>query len=85
MEKFNDIKKYYMDLNNKGPKIGYRPETSKSILVVSKDNEKRARDYFKDINFQIQLGSRYLGGFIGDENEKVIWIKNKVNQWKKEY
>jgi hypothetical protein len=60
----------FLCLKGLGPAYGYHTEPSKSILVVSRCNLQRANVDFPDLGFKVQIGSRYLGGFIvEDENQ----------------
>ena len=65
-----------------GPKIGYHPEPSKSVLMVSPANIDRARHVFKDIpDLKIVSGHRYLGGFIGTADTQSAWVNESVEKW----
>jgi hypothetical protein len=46
------------------PSRGYFPEPSKSIIVVLEHNSEKAKSSFKDLEFKVTNGSRYIGGFI---------------------
>ena len=68
--KLQDIRRVYLDLATKGPKWGYIPEPSKSILVIREESFESAKNILGDLNFKVQSGARYLGGFVGDEKKK---------------
>ena len=80
--KFENIKSYFNKLCEIGPKYGYFPEPSKSILICNPSNSQAAADAFKDFGFKITSGARYLGGFIGTDESKADWIKKQVSDWK---
>jgi hypothetical protein len=73
--KFNAIKQLFAKLQEIGPHYGYFPEPSKSILIVSHENLPAATAAFKDLEFTITLGNRYLGGFIGEKDTCDRWIQ----------
>ena len=72
---------HFRDLQLKGPDRGYFPDPTKSILVVSEKNVPRAKEYFCGMGVQVVIGSRYLGGFIGEQETEEQWIKAKVEGW----
>ena len=64
-----------------GPAFGYFPEPSKSFLVVDKQYAEEAHHIFDKYSITIVEGKRFLGGFIGDGNEKDIYLKKKELEW----
>ena len=72
--KFRDIMAHFRDLQLKGPARGYFPEPTKSILVVSEKNVSRAKEYFCGMGIQVVMGSRYLGGYIGERKTEGQWV-----------
>jgi hypothetical protein len=66
--KFEDIRRLFRRLEEVGPNYGYFPEPSKSILVVRQHNLEAAQKAFPDFGFKVTTGSRYLGGFIGEDS-----------------
>jgi hypothetical protein len=71
---FDGIQSYFERLQTEGPKFGYYPEPSKSIIVVKEHNRRAAEIYFADLGFTVVTGYRYLGGFIGEAHEQQDWI-----------
>ncbi len=65
--KFTEIRPFFSKLREIAPNFGYYPEPTKSILVVPQHNLEAARVTFPDFNFSVTTGSRYLGGFIGED------------------
>ena len=65
----------------KGPKCGYFPEPSKSILVVQPHNVATAEKAFAELDFTVVTGSRYLGGFMGEASEQDTWVRGKTVDW----
>ena len=79
---FEGILEFLKMIQEFGPKIGYHPEPSKSVLVVSPANIDRARHVFKDIpDLKIVSGHRYLGGFIGTADTQSAWVNESVEKW----
>jgi hypothetical protein len=64
-----------------GPGYGYHPESSEPIVVVARHNLERAKVYFADLAFKVQIGSRYLRGFIVENVDRDEWIESKVVRW----
>ena len=64
-----------------GPAFGYFPEPSKSFLVVDKQYAEEALHMFDKYSITIVEGKKFLGGFIGDGNEKDIYLKKKELEW----
>ena len=65
-----------------GPKYGYFPNPSKSILVV-KDPQMidQAKVLFGEFNMQITSGTRHLGVGLGNTSVKDQYIADKVKGW----
>ena len=70
-------------LSQHGRKYGYFVEPAKSWYVCKEEDEAKARQVFEDAGLDIKFsrGQRYLGGFIGSEKEKSVWLTGKVNEW----
>ena len=66
-----------------GPKYGYFPEPENSYLVVHPDFIEIAKEKFKDFKLNIVTGYRFLGGFIGNEDDVNKWLNQKVDVWVK--
>ena len=68
-------------MTEEGPAFGYFPEPSKSFLVVDKQYAEEAHHIIGKYSITIVEGKRFLGGFIGDGNEKDIYLKKKELEW----
>jgi hypothetical protein len=75
---FVGIWQYFEKLQEKGPRQGFFPEPSKSILFVSEHNRIAAKNTFKDLGFTVVTGSIYLRGFIQGASDQLSWIKEKM-------
>jgi hypothetical protein len=78
---FRSIRHFFLHLQEIGLDFGYFPEPSKSILVVHEHNLEKARSAFADHEFQITTSSRYLSGFIAEEEALRSWMKEKTTLW----
>ena len=78
---FTDLRKFFQRLQEIGPAYGYFPEPTKSILIVRAHNCTIAKSSFKDLQFKVQTGSRYLGGYIGSRVDRELWVQEKVSFW----
>ena len=56
---------------------GYCPKPSKSYLVVHPKFVKKAHQLFDRFGIRIVEGRRYLGGFIGSDEGKIIFTLKK--------
>ena len=79
--KFGDVIAHFRDLQLRGPARGYFPELTKSILVVAERNVPRSTEYFRGMGIQVDTGSRYLGGFVGERETEGQWVQTKVAGW----
>ena len=71
-------------LKKLGPEYGFKPNASKSILIVPAKNFDSAEQFLSDNNcpnFNLTTGHRYLGGFIGDQAPFEEWLADKVSTW----
>ena len=71
------------ELVKTGPKYGYFPNSSKTVLVV-KDPAlmPTARSLFQKTDIKIILdGERHLGAVIGTSEFRETYVKDKVNKW----
>ena len=61
------IREWLVQLLEIGPSYGYFAEPSKSIVVVKEQHLQDARAIFSDLQVEVVLAGRYLGGCVGDE------------------
>ena len=81
--KLKDIRKWWQTLSETGPKYGYYPEPSKSILII-KDASflQEAKRLFAGTGVQISYhGQRHLGAAIGSDDFKQQYVSTKVSKW----
>jgi hypothetical protein len=66
--KFDGTRSMFLRLDEIGPDFGYCPEPLKSMLAAQEHNLEAAEKAFSDLEFKVTTGSRYLGGFIGEDD-----------------
>ena len=64
-----------------GPAFSYFREPSKSFLIVDKQYAEEAHHIFDKYSISIVEGKRFLEGFIGDGNEKDMYLKKEELEW----
>jgi hypothetical protein len=78
---FKGIRAYFEKVQEQGPRQGYFPEPSMSILIMREHNKDAAGIAFHDLGFTIVSASRYLKGFIGEASNQQLWIQEKTEAW----
>ena len=71
-------------LMERGPDQGYFPKPAKSILILdTPGQEEAARREFsaEGIVLNFVIGSRYLGDYIGPQEDLEVWVKPQVEAW----
>ena len=69
-----------------GPKYGYHPKPSKTVLIV-KDHllASEAKRIFNGTGIKLSLeGERHLGAVLGSDNFRELYVKGKVSKWMKD-
>ena len=69
--KITEIRKWWDELCSSGPKYGYFPLPSKTILIVKPEFENEANT----------LGERHMGAVIGNNDYKHEYVTQKVQKW----
>ena len=81
--KLREIRKWWDVLNEFGPKYGYFPKPSKTILIL-KDPQylTLANDLFAGTGIKFSTsGERHLGAVIGSERYREEYVTTKVKNW----
>ena len=74
--------KIFLDV---GPKYGYFPKPSKTILIVKPKYQSKAVEVFNNTNIKItSFGERHLGPVIGSELYRKEYIEEIVSKWRDE-
>ena len=81
--KLQEVKTWWQQLNTLGPRYGYYPKASKSILIIKDESLlPLATELFAGYNIEITCqGERHLGAVIGNERFKAQFVNNKVKKW----
>ena len=78
--KLDGLKRWWDELCQTGPNFGYFPKPSKTWVIVKEGFEERAKQMFPNLQVT-SVGQRYLGSFIGTEEGKEQFVKDKVDEW----
>ena len=73
----NNIEK----LQEEGPKYGYYLQLEKCYCIVHPAYVAEANKMFSKMAVQVVTGFKYVGGFIGTEQDTNIWLTDKVEKW----
>ena len=68
-------------LNILGPKRGYFPEPSKSIVICRPEDQAKAKAVLGEFDFRYVDGHRYLGGFVGTDEARDAWLAPMIDTW----
>jgi hypothetical protein len=81
--KMMEVKKWWDILNEAGPKYGYYPKPSKTILIIKDSTSlSRANEIFSHTGITVTTtGERHLGAVIGSEDFRNEYINDKVSSW----
>jgi hypothetical protein len=81
--KLEEIKRWWDMLCIEGPKYGYYPKASKTVLIL-KDISliPKAKQLFGETEIEFTCdGKRHLGAAIGSENFRTKYVSEKVEKW----
>ena len=68
-----------------GPKYGYFPKSSTTIVIVKPEYESKAAEIFDNTNKKITSNEqRHLGAVIGNELYRKEYIEEIVSKWRDE-
>ena len=83
--KISDLKTWWERISSHGPKLGYHPNASKSILLVKPEGYDHAKKVFEGSEIVVtKEGERHLGAVIGTDRFKEQYVAGKVEEWVKE-
>ena len=80
---FAILETYFDSLTRQGPGRGYHPQPTKSVLIVLPDNIEAGKVFGERHRFRVFMGARYLGGCIGDDESKCVWLRESSLTWEK--
>ena len=76
------MRKWWDTLCSKGPKYGYFPLPTKTVLIVKEDQRDKAVEAFEGTGVTITVeGERHMGAVIGNLEFKHQYVQNKVSKW----
>ena len=79
------LKSWWNKILHYGPLLGYYPKPSKSWLITKPNNLATAEQLFNSTEINITTdGQKYLGGYIGSDSSKAIYMQEKINKWIKQ-
>ena len=78
-----EIRSWWKKLTEIGPKYGYHPKPSKSVLIIKDPSLlQEATRLFAGSGITISYqGERHLGAAIGNETARGRFVSSKVNKW----
>ena len=84
--KIAEMKKWWDELNKEGPKYGYFPKPSKTILIVKDPGQLQyANEVFAGTGVTIGTeGERHLGAVVGSVEFKEEYVSKKIEKWVKD-
>ena len=66
----------------KGPKYGYFPLASNTILIVKEEHREKAVETFGETEVTISTQvERYVGSVSGSQEFKHEYVRNKISKW----
>ena len=80
---FARLETYFYSLTRQVSGRGYHPKPTKSVLIVCPDNIEAGKVFGARHGFRVFTGPRYLGGYIGDDNSKCGWLRERTLTWEK--
>ena len=80
--KLQEIKNLWDEICKHRLPLGYKPNATKSCLIVKEEMKDLAKDIFKDTGITISTeDQKHLGAVIGSPEFKRIFTKNLVDKW----
>ena len=81
--KFIIIETYFNSLTLQGPGHRYYTKPFKNILIVHPNNLKAVNLFGVRHKFEVCMGTRYLSSYIGDDESKRGWLRERTETWEK--
>ena len=80
---FARIETYFNLLTHQGLGCGYYPKPYKSVLIIYPDNIEAGKEFGAHHGFKVFTGARDLGFYIGDDESKSHWLRERTLTWEK--
>ena len=76
------MRKWWDELLESGPALGYFPNAKKCWLIVKPEQEQAAREMFRDTAINITVeGHKHLGAALGSRSFLEEYVGEKVDEW----
>ena len=75
-----DVRKWWDELSESGPALGYFPNAKKCWLIVKPEREQATKEVFRDTAINVTVeGHKHLGAALGSFLEE--YVGEKVDEW----
>ena len=79
---FEDLKKWWDELLESGPALGYLPNAKKCWLITKPEREEAAKNVFGETLINITTeGQKHLGAALGSRSYLKEYVEEKVEDW----
>ena len=75
---FTRLETYFDLLTRQGLGRGYHSKPSKSVLIVHLENIEAGKVFGRSHGFKVCTSARYLGGYIGGDESKRDWLRERT-------
>ena len=80
---FARLETYFDSITHQGLGRGYHRQQSKSVLIVRPENLEAVKLFGRRHRFKVLTGARYLGDYIGENESKRDWLRERTLTWDK--
>jgi len=80
----HELKHFLLEVKRAGPAYGYNIDPSECIIITQASSLDTAHRIFSKHGIQrdnIVTGHRHLGGFLGDNQSKELYVQKKIDLW----
>ena len=79
--KIEELKDWFVLISEKGLSFGYFPQPKKTYLVVYTQYISKAEEISGHLGINVVCRRKFLGGAIGEEEEKKKLIRQLSQEW----
>ena len=77
-----DVRKWWEELSESGPPLGYFPNAKKCLLIIKPEREQAAREAFRDTAINVTTeGHKHLGAALGSRSFLEEYDGERVDEW----
>ena len=77
-----DVRKWWDELSESGPPLGYFPNAKKCWLIIKPEREQAAREVFRDTAINVTTeGHKHLGAALGSRSFFEEYDGERVDEW----